>query len=56
MPLPAINEQQKIADYLDAKCATIDSAIAQKREMIRLLQERKEIVINAVVTGKEKVA
>ena len=33
----------------------IDSSISQCNEMISLLQERKQIIINDVVTGKVKV-
>ena len=33
----------------------IDSSISQCNKMISLLQERKQIIINDVVTGKVKV-
>lgn len=48
--LPPLNEQQAIADYLDATTAKIDEAIAQQQKMIDLLTERKQIIINNAVT------
>jgi type I restriction enzyme S subunit len=48
--LPSINEQEAIANYLDAATSKIDSAIAQQQKMIDLLNERKQIIINNAVT------
>ena len=48
-------EQLGIARYLDKNLATIDVAISDKNKQISLLQERKQIIINDVVTGKVKV-
>lgn len=53
--LPPLKEQKKIADYLDNKIAGIDSCISNINQQISLLQERKQIIINDVVTGKVKV-
>ena len=53
--LPPLKEQKKIADYLDNKVAGIDSCISNINQQISLLQERKQIIINDVVTGKVKV-
>ena len=53
--LPPLKEQKKIADYLDNKVAGIDSCISNINQQISLLQERKQITINDVVTGKVKV-
>lgn len=50
IPLPSVNEQQAIASYLDAGTSKIDIAIAQQQKMIDLLNERKQIIINKVVT------
>lgn len=52
---PPIQEQNAIVSYLDSVTAKIDKAIAQQQRMIGLLQERKQIIINSVVTGKVKV-
>jgi type I restriction enzyme S subunit len=51
-PLPPLPEQTAIATFLDEKTAKIDTAIAQKQQMISLLKERKQILIqNAVTKG-----
>ena len=52
---PSKREQSAIADYLDSETSKIDSSISQCNKMISLLQERKQIIINDVVTGKVKV-
>ncbi|MCT7485376.1 restriction endonuclease subunit S [Aliarcobacter cryaerophilus] len=48
--LPLKEEQTKIASFLDKKVAQIDEVISQKEKLIELLKERKQIVINDVVT------
>ncbi len=48
--VPSVEEQQKIADFLDKKTAQIDEAIAQKEKMIELLKEYRQITINNAVT------
>ncbi len=53
--LPPLKEQKKVADYLDNKIAGIDSCISDINKQISLLQERKQIIINDVVTGKVKI-
>lgn len=55
VPLPAIQEQQKIANYLDTQTAKIDQAIALKTAHIEKLKEYKSVLINDVVTGKVRV-
>lgn len=50
--LPPKPEQTTIAHFLDEKCGKIDTAIAQKQQLIELLKERKQIIIqNAVTKG-----
>ena len=51
-PLPPLPAQQKIADFLDAKCARLDSLSASLRAQIGLLEEYKKSVITEAVTGK----
>lgn len=53
--LPHIQEQREIADYLIAETGKIEQAINTYTKQISLLQERKQIIINDVVTGKVKV-
>ncbi len=48
---PPIEEQTAIANFLDDKTAKIDRAIAQKEKLIALLKERKQIMIQNVVTN-----
>lgn len=50
LPIPPINEQEAIANYLDSATSKIDTAIAQQQRMIDLLNERKQIIINNAVT------
>lgn len=51
--LPPIQEQTAIATFLDKKSAKIDHVVAQKEKMIALLKERKQIIIQDLVTGKK---
>lgn len=53
---PPIDEQQKIADYLDAKCAEIDRLIEIKQKKIEKLQDYKKSLIYECVTGKREVS
>lgn len=53
--LHPINEQQAIADYLDEKCADIDSLIQTKQSKIDSLKEYKKSIIYEYVTGKREV-
>lgn len=53
--LPPTEEQQAIADYLDKKCAEIDSLIALKQSKIEQLKEYKKSLIYEYVTGKKEV-
>jgi type I restriction enzyme S subunit len=48
--LPTTCEQKSIADFLDAKTAQVDEAIAIKEKQIALLKERKQIIIQKAVT------
>ncbi|WPR65420.1 restriction endonuclease subunit S [Glutamicibacter protophormiae] len=52
VPVPPVDEQEKITAYLDRETADIDAAITDAREAIALSQERRSAVISAAVTGK----
>ena len=54
--LPSINEQNEIIYYLDRETEKINNAIEYCRQKISLFQERKQIIINEVVTGKVKMS
>jgi len=53
--LPSMFVQQQIADYLDQKCAKIESSITKKQSVIDKLTEYKKSLIYEVVTGKKEV-
>ena len=55
IPLPSLIEQKVIVESIHKDCKPIDDAISAANKQISLLQERKQIVINEVVTGKVKV-
>ncbi len=55
IPVPPLNEQHVIADYLDAKCSIIDEAITSKQSIIDDLKAYKQSLIYEVVTGKKEV-
>lgn len=56
IPMPTLEEQNNIIDMLTPKMLRFDSAISNCQRQIALLQERKQIIINEVVTGKVKVS
>ena len=56
LPIPPLYEQLKIVEHIKAKTEGIDFSIYNAKRMLTLLQERKQIIINDVVTGKVKVS
>ena len=55
VPLPPLDEQKEIADYLDAKCVEIDGLITRKEQLVKELESYKKSLIYEVVTGKREV-
>lgn len=55
LALPNITEQNTIVEHLNSKVCIIDSEISVVSRQIDLLRERKQIIINDVVTGKVKI-
>lgn len=53
--VPLRGEQREIVSYIGNATKNIDVCISNCERMISLLQERKQIIINEVVTGKKKV-
>lgn len=49
---PPIEEQQKIATFLDTETARLDALTAEATRGIALLKERRSALISAAVTGK----
>lgn len=50
IPLPPLETQQKIADFLDRETARIDDLISEKKHMLKLLKEKRSAVISQAVT------
>ena len=48
-------EQQEIVEYLDRKCAEIDTLISKKEQLITELEAYKKSLIYEYVTGKKEV-
>lgn len=55
IPLPPLKEQIKIVEYINEGITPIEDVMQNCQKQISLLQERKQIIINDVVTGKVKV-
>jgi len=50
-----MDEQEEIADYLDEKCAAMDTLIAKKTALLTELETYKKSLIYEYVTGKKEV-
>ena len=50
IPVPAIEEQSRIADYLDQQCAHIDAVIEKTKASIEEYKKLKQAVITQAVT------
>ncbi|WP_341718832.1 restriction endonuclease subunit S [Micromonospora sp. FIMYZ51] len=50
VPMPPLEEQRAIADYLDRETARIDTLIEEQQRLIEMLRERRESVITRTVT------
>ncbi len=55
IPVPPIEEQEAIAEYLDDKIAKIDAAIAGTSRLIDLMRQYRKSLIHEVVTGVRDV-
>lgn len=52
VPLPPMDYQRAIADFLDRETGKIDALIAKVETAIERLQEYRTALITAAVTGK----
>jgi type I restriction enzyme S subunit len=52
IPLAPLDEQRRIASYLDEQTAMIDALIAETQRFIELAWERRAALITAAVTGQ----
>lgn len=50
VPIPPVEEQKAIVEYLDKKCGSIDAVIATQERRIALLSELKQSIITEAVT------
>lgn len=55
IPVPPPPEQERIADYLDNRCTTIDEVIDIKSKQLDVLKKRRQSLIYEYVTGKRRV-
>lgn len=51
-----LDEQHRIADFLDQKCSEIDQTISEKQQQLETLAEYKKSLIYECVTGKREIA
>lgn len=56
LPIPSLLDQQQIVEHIYNAVAPLNKMIQNSSSQISLLQERKQIIINDVVTGKVKVS
>lgn len=54
-PIPPIEEQQQIVDYIDNRLEKADGVIAELREQLEVLDQYKKSLIYEYVTGKKEV-
>ena len=54
-PLPSLDEQQEIADYIDEQIGKIDSLIERKTMYLSEIENYKKSLIFEYVTGKKEV-
>ena len=50
IPVPQVENQAKIVDFLDEKTSFIDQIIEKKKKLIELLKEKRTAIINQAVT------
>ncbi|MBP2214706.1 type I restriction enzyme S subunit [Rhodococcus ruber] len=52
VPIPPLDEQRRVVEYLDEQTAKIDALIAETERFIELAHERRAALITAAVTGQ----
>lgn len=55
IPVPPVDEQTKIAIFLDDKCNELNNTISQKQEQLSVLTDYKKSLIYEYITGKKEV-
>lgn len=56
VPLPSMEEQNRISDFLDKRCYEIDSIIEDKKNQLETIRKYKNSLIYEYVTGKKRVS
>lgn len=51
LPVPPLEEQRAIADYLDCATARIDTLIEEQQRLIEMLRERRRSLVDRVIGG-----
>ena len=54
-PVPPLNEQQEIVDFIDSAIEKTDAVIAEKKAQLEVVEEYKRSLIFEYVTGKKEV-
>lgn len=49
IPVPPLEEQRAIADYLDRETARIDTLIEEQQRLIEMLRERRRLVVTSAI-------
>ncbi|MFB7508593.1 restriction endonuclease subunit S [Streptomyces broussonetiae] len=52
LPVPPLEEQRAIADYLDRETARIDTLIEEQQRLIELLHERRQSLVDGVFASQ----
>lgn len=52
LPVPPLDEQQAISDFIGEQCGALDSLILKAEESISLMRERRAALISDAVTGR----
>ena len=55
LPVPPVEEQERIVAFLDERTGMMDEVIVKEEERIVLLKEYRQSLISEVVTGKRRV-
>ena len=55
VPSPTLEEQERIATFLDEKCSEIDAAIEEKKKQLETLEQYRKSLIFEYITGKKRV-
>ena len=55
LPLPPLETQRRIADYLDRETAEIDAAVADLDKYVELLEQRRLFTVDEVLNSNEAV-